>query len=311
MKKRLLFFFGLALLYSFCEAQDTIVFKTGERDAVTVTSFGKKTINFILEDTAYSVNESRIDYIKYRNSIRYSYKDLFVKYDSANKALSAEMAKDDSAEFRPLHISIGVGGSSIESDILNNANIPPPELGPFFITQYLVYNAIIDYSVTRWLSFGIGAAYLLAHLFQPKASVTDTLATLSAMIVVGGLLIAVSVACMTQIYVTVSDPLFGDYLKEEDVFDQFLFWPQLTLLIQILYVIVTSLGIVISLSTSDEFVRLTNITAGIALLIYTTTKTWQLIDTLRLLGWHRQEYASLLLKAQQQRAATSASRMTG
>jgi hypothetical protein len=159
MKKRLLFFFGLALLYSFCEAQDTIVFKTGERDAVTVTSFGKKTINFILEDTAYSVNESRIDYIKYRNSIRYSYKDLFVKYDSANKALSAEMAKDDSAEFRPLHISIGVGGSSIESDILNNANIPPPELGPFFITQYLVYNAIIDYSVTRWLSFGIGAAY--------------------------------------------------------------------------------------------------------------------------------------------------------
>jgi hypothetical protein len=159
MKKWLLLFSGLVSIHSFCEAQDTIVFKTGEKDPVTVVSFGKKTVNFILEDTSYTVNESRVNYIKYRDGKRYSYQDLSLKYDSAKRIHNAEMEKDDSANFRPIRIYIGIGSSSIESDIVNNANIPAPELGPYFITQFPVYNAVIDYSVTRWLSVGIGAAY--------------------------------------------------------------------------------------------------------------------------------------------------------
>jgi hypothetical protein len=159
MKKWLVCFLGLALIHSFCKAQDTIVFQTGEKDAVTVTSFGKKAINFILLDTAYSVNGDRVNYIKYRDGIRYSYKELYAKYDSANKIENIELAKDDSANFQPLHINIGIGASAIESDILNNANIPSGDLGPYFTTQPPVYSATIDYSFTRRLSFGIGVAY--------------------------------------------------------------------------------------------------------------------------------------------------------
>lgn len=159
MRKWLVYFLGLVLIHSFCEAQDTIVFQTGEKDAVTITSFGKKTINFILLDTAYSVNESRVNYIKYRDGIRYSYKDLYVKYDSASKIENAEMAKEDSADFRPIRISIGIGASSIESDILTNANIPGGYYGPYFLTQSPVFSGIIDYSFMRQVSIGIGAAY--------------------------------------------------------------------------------------------------------------------------------------------------------
>jgi len=159
MKKMFLSFSLLVFIFSLCEAQDTIFFKTGEKDAVTVVSFGKKTINFILEDTSYSVNESRISSIKYRNGVNYSYKDLEAKFDSANKITNAEMEKEDSADFRPIHISIGVGGSTIESEILGSDNIPNGELGPYFITQSPAYNGIIDYSFMRWLSFGVGIAY--------------------------------------------------------------------------------------------------------------------------------------------------------
>jgi hypothetical protein len=159
MKKWLISFLVLTGMYSFCEAQDTIVFKSGEKDAVTVVSFSKKTIHFILQDTAYSVNESRINYIKYKDGKNYSFKELSAKFDTANKAVLAEMEKEDSADFKPLHISIGVGASSIESDIVNNANIPDGELGPYFIAQSPAYNFVIDYSFVKWLSVGIGGAY--------------------------------------------------------------------------------------------------------------------------------------------------------
>lgn len=159
MRKWIMCLFCIAFVNSYSEAQDTIYFKTGEKDAVTVTSFGKKTINFILEDTSYSVNQSRVNYIKYRDGAKYSFKDLAVKYDSAGKMDNTELEKEDSANLRPLHISIGAGASSIEQDIDNNDNIPSPELGPYFVSQSPAYNFMIDYSFVRWLSFGIGGVY--------------------------------------------------------------------------------------------------------------------------------------------------------
>lgn len=152
-------FFIIICVHSFVAAQDTIYFKTGEKDPVTVTSLGKKTIGFILEDTSYSVSESRINYIKYRDGKKYTFQELAIKYDSINRIADKELEQEDSAIYHPLHISFGLGAGSMAQDIVNNDNIPAPELGPYFVSYSPAYNFMIDYSFIKWLSFGLGAVY--------------------------------------------------------------------------------------------------------------------------------------------------------
>jgi hypothetical protein len=158
MRKLLLHFSLFVFSVSYCKAQDTVVFKTGEKDAVTVVSFGKRNIRFLLDDTLYSVNQSRVNYIKYRNGVTYSFKDLAAKFDSADKVSNAEIEKHDSTAYPRIHINVGVGGSSIETLILNNDN-NAIGLGPYFISQSLAYNCVIDYSINKRISVGIGGAY--------------------------------------------------------------------------------------------------------------------------------------------------------
>lgn len=171
--------------------------------------------------------------------------------------------------------------------------------------------AYIPWYLALCAGLSVTFAVALQFEFAPSVSATDAIAALSAMVIVGGLLIAVSVACMTQIYTSVADPQFGDYLKTEKVLDQFLFWPQLTLLIQIIFVACAVASIFVSLTTDSVFIRLVTLSTTTGLLLYVATKTWNLVDTLRLLSWHRQEYESLRLQFnfQQQRTNSNVGRV--
>ncbi len=112
--------------------------------------------------------------------------------------------------------------------------------------------------------------------------------------VAAGFLGAVSVGCMNQIYSTLTDELFSDYLKEEHVFDQFLAWPQIILLIQMSYLFLCAAAIVLVCTTPWNFVRILSLCELSVLTLYITTKTWSLVDLLRVLAWHRQDYARIL-----------------
>ncbi len=168
--------------------------------------------------------------------------------------------------------------------------------------------------VPWYLALLVGAAafvdFLLETLQAADIESSNAIAALSAMIVVGGLLSAVSVACMTQIYVTVGEPKFGDYLRDEKVLDRFLFWPQFTLLIQIVYVLISAMGIISCAAASAASLRMLLLVEDVALLLYTTTKTWQLIDTMRLLAWHRQEYETLSMDVARRNNCTNVERIT-
>jgi hypothetical protein len=163
--------------------------------------------------------------------------------------------------------------------------------------------AYLPWLLTLLIALASTSAITVEIFVQPKVTTTDSIAALSAMIVVGGLLIAVSVACMTQIYITVSDGQFGDYLRTEKAFDQFL-----TLLMQIVLVVVSVAAVFACLLMDESFVHLLSIAVITGLLVYVTTKTWNLVEALRLLAWHRQEYESLRIQVrllQQTRATTS------
>jgi hypothetical protein len=143
-------------------------------------------------------------------------------------------------------------------------------------------------------------SWLLHNILKIEIATENSIQIFSGMMVVGGVLAAVSVACMNQIYVSVADPAFGDYLREEKVFEQLLFWPQFTLLIQIAFVIVCAIGLFLSLSVKLNGYLVFSVCCGVALMIYTAFKTWNLIETMRLLAWHRQDYLFLLQQYEQQ-----------
>jgi hypothetical protein len=144
--------------FSFCSAQDSIVFKSGEKDAVKILSFGKNKVKFSLDDTLYSVGQDRINIIKYQG-VNYSFQQASAKFDSINKLQNAERDKHDSTDYRPININIGVGGSSIESLISANDGLLINQLGPYYVSQSPAYNFVIDYRFIRWLSVGVGAVY--------------------------------------------------------------------------------------------------------------------------------------------------------
>jgi hypothetical protein len=118
--------------------------------------------------------------------------------------------------------------------------------------------------------------------------------TMSAIAVVGGFFGSVSIATMTQIQRMVSEYPFSDYLRELKLFDLFLFWPQFTLLLQISLIVFSTLGAatvrLLSMNDLDRYA----IAVDIGLLIYVCSKTWKLVDLIRQLTWHYEEYQRLL-----------------
>lgn len=122
---------------------------------------------------------------------------------------------------------------------------------------------------------------------------TSAVTLLSAIAVVGGFFGSVSIATMGQVQRMASEYPFSKYLRDENLFDHFLFWPQFVLMLQISLILFSTVAAtVIRLVDLDIFNRYV-IAFDAGLLIYVCTKTWQLIDLVRKLTWHYEEYQRL------------------
>lgn len=150
-----------------------------------------------------------------------------------------------------------------------------------------------------WWLITCGLAPVIATvLLGPwlRSSVPDSSAVtvLSAVAVVGGFFGSVSIATMGQVQRMASEYPFSSYLREEKLFDLFLFWPQFTLLMQICLILFSTFAAAfVRLLDVDEFNKYL-IAVDVGLLVYVCTKTWNLIELIRNLTWHYEDYGRLL-----------------
>ena len=88
----------------------------------------------------------------------------------------------------------------------------------------------------------------------------------------------------------VSEYPFSSYLKDEGQFDQFLFWPQYTLMLQIGLLLASALAAIsvrlVAFNSWNKYL----ISLDLGLLIYVCTKTWNLVDLVRKLTWYYEDY---------------------
>jgi hypothetical protein len=139
---------------------------------------------------------------------------------------------------------------------------------------------------------------LLYHFFADGTlKISDDssiIGALAAIAVIGAFLGSVSISAMTQVQQIVCEYPFSDYLKEEKVFDLYLFFPQFVLLMQLSLIIYSGLSsycVVIGMvDTYKDEILLSNAT----LMLYVVTKTWGLVDLLREVAWHKQRYTQFL-----------------
>ena len=116
---------------------------------------------------------------------------------------------------------------------------------------------------------------------------------MSAIAVVAGFFGSVSIATMGHVQRMASEYPFSSYLRAKNTFDLFLFWPQFTLLLQICLILFSTFAAVfVRLFDFDHFNKYI-IAVDFGLLVYVCTKTWNLIELIRNLTWHYEEYARL------------------
>lgn len=113
---------------------------------------------------------------------------------------------------------------------------------------------------------------------------------LGSMIVMGGFLGSVSINVLTQIFSLLNHEEFSDFLKEEGVLDIYLFWPQFSFIIQMAFIFASVFGFVswTVFDVNEWIIRIILFVFG--LLIYASIQTLGLIDMVRTLAWHRQNY---------------------
>ena len=87
----------------------------------------------------------------------------------------------------------------------------------------------------------------------------------------------------------VSEYPTSSFLKEEKLFDKFLFWPQYTLLFQIGLLLISVIAAVSVRVIGQNSWNKYAIAFDVGLLIYVCTR-WHLIDLIRKLTWHHEDY---------------------
>jgi hypothetical protein len=127
----------------------------------------------------------------------------------------------------------------------------------------------------------------------PILEIGQVVTILAALAVISGFLGSVTVAALTHIQSVAAKYPFSDYLKQESMFDQFLFWPQFVLLIQIVHILFSTVSAVSVLFIVSQPTLLTIIAVNIGFTFYVVTKTWQLVELIRQLMWHAAEYEKL------------------
>lgn len=158
--------------------------------------------------------------------------------------------------------------------------------------------AFVPWWVLICILVPIGAYRLWAPCGTPDVRVL--IGVFSAFAVVGGFLGSVSISSMAQIQKTVSTYPFSDYLKGLSVFDMFLMYPQLVLTIQLVFIFSNAALALIAVAADLDRLLWLLFYVELGLLLYTCTKTWVLVDLIRKLMWHYEEYTNLFAKALQQ-----------
>ena len=147
----------------------------------------------------------------------------------------------------------------------------------------------------------VAVIHISAPYTNEQISGANAVTVLSAIAVVAGFLGSVSIATIGQVQRMVSEYPFSGYLRDEGLFDQFLFWPQFTLLLQIGLLLVSTISAVtmriINLDDWNKYV----LAVDIGLLFYVCSKTWNLIDLVRKLTWHYEDYNRTLKEHQAER----------
>lgn len=140
----------------------------------------------------------------------------------------------------------------------------------------------------------VGIVYFSGPFLRGQIPDSSAVTVFSSIAVVGGFFGSVSVATMGHVQKMASEYPFSGYLREQKLFDLFLFWPQFTLLAQICLVLLSTLAAVAVRLFDFDLLNKYLIAVDVGLLIYVCTKTWNLIDLIRNLTWHYEEYQRLL-----------------
>ena len=111
----------------------------------------------------------------------------------------------------------------------------------------------------------------------------------SGLLVCGGFFCATSINLMSQVISILSNQQISDHLKKIGAFDQFIFWPQFTLLIQISFLMLNIVTIFSYITAPDSIFSQRLVFGALGFLIYTGLKTWNLVDLVRVLVWHRSQ----------------------
>lgn len=119
----------------------------------------------------------------------------------------------------------------------------------------------------------------------------------AAQLVMAGFLGSVSVNVMSQIFSLVSEPKFADYLRQEKIFDQYIFWPQFNLIIQITFIFTSVVCVIWYIAFKFDLAAIRIILGNFGFMVYAVSKTWNIVDMVRVLAWNRRVYQSLQLES--------------
>lgn len=154
MKKCLLCSSFFILSSSFCFAQDTLVYRTGEKVAVKIISVGGDVVMYTIPpgDQQKSVSKSALNYIRYQDGSRYSIQGAPVYNNSANEY--------NAPNHGWLTINAGVGFSLITTALPEYFDASLSSSNYYiFHSVTPVYNVTVDYGIVDAVSIGACGAY--------------------------------------------------------------------------------------------------------------------------------------------------------
>lgn len=138
------------------------------------------------------------------------------------------------------------------------------------------------------------APYALSHVQASSKGAVILPPVYAAFLVVGGFLGALSINIMSQTVSILSESKFARYLRDIKVFDFFIFWPQMTLGVQISSIMMSLVALIFYFFDHTSQWAAYSAGAAFGLTVYSCLKAWSLIDLVRQLAWHRLDYTTQL-----------------
>ena len=139
----------------------------------------------------------------------------------------------------------------------------------------------------------VASAMLAWYFCLPRySSGPEALTIISAMLTTTGFFGALTIFSMGHVMSTCLQYPFSGYLQDEDLLDEFIFFPQFVLFLQIVYIssctfLVFFIG---HLGRAGDYALF--VSGG--LFVYITVKTWGLVDLMRKVSWHFADFQKLL-----------------